>query len=497
MVLERAAEDRIVESMYPAKITKGVADKTIRKWFSKGIKAPDLTKNVHVTETYLLYLPFWRFIAQGKAVGCGYSEYQEATGNVLRNVFEELVDEEFVWTECACDTGKYGVHELWLEPGGEVPYVPGSVAAMDAGGSAVDASARGREAVHEMIRAKMVKRIEHVTLDKTFLLPKVFELVYAPVWIVHYTYEGGHFTALVDGVRGEVLGGTAPANLTARTRFMILSFAAGGLMIGTALGMILHSGTFAVSELIQLILLLMGVALCMVAYPAFRSGKTVEASGTMKNIDRLRPSLRVPKELTDYEILTHESTVLTCPECGAEVEQPWGEVVTYCATCGKLLDVTVDGVEVISYTVAKPDLLATAAMEGKEPQYIPFWKFEAEITITDYLTEGDSTTGLPSIEGKRSYYVCAGDIPRYLSEPWEVDLTIRNPELEAADDLAERMPVLINKKTATELSEFLYLRYETQKPGILQVLRYHFAVTSAEIVYIPYYKENSSYIPGV
>ncbi|MBR4987380.1 MAG: hypothetical protein IKY81_01795, partial [Methanocorpusculum sp.] len=143
MVLERAAEDRIVESMYPAKITKGVADKTIRKWFSKGIKAPDLTKNVHVTETYLLYLPFWRFIAQGKAVGCGYSEYQEATGNVLRNVFEELVDEEFVWTECACDTGKYGVHELWLEPGGEVPYVPGSVAAMDAGGSAVDASARG------------------------------------------------------------------------------------------------------------------------------------------------------------------------------------------------------------------------------------------------------------------------------------------------------------------------------------------------------------------
>lgn len=497
MVLERSVEDRIVESMYPALITKGVADKNIQKWFTKGIKSPDLAKKAHITENYLLYLPFWRFIAQGKAVGCGYSEYHESTGNVLRNVFEELVDEEFVWTECACDTGKYGIHNLWLDPGGEVPYIPGTVAAMDAGGSAIDASTRGREAVHEMIRQKMVKRIENVTLDKTFLIPKVFELVYAPVWIAHYTYDGGHFTIIVDGVKGEILGGTAPANLTARTRFMILSFAAGGLMIGTALGMILHTGAFAISELIQLILLLMGVALCMAAYPAFRAGKTVEASGTMKNIDRLRPSLRVPKELTDYEILTRENSILTCPECGAKVEQPWGEVVTHCAVCSKLLDVTADEVEVINYMTAKPDLLSVAAMEDKKPEYIPFWKFEAEISISDYLTEGDSKTGLPSIEGKRSYYICAGDIPRYLSEPWEIDLTIRNPELEAADDIEGRMPVLINRKTATELSEFLYLRYETMKPGILQVLRYNFDVTSAEIVYIPYYKESSTYIPGV
>ncbi|MBE6507361.1 MAG: hypothetical protein E7Z72_05490 [Methanocorpusculum parvum] len=497
MVLERAAEDRIVETMYPAKITKGVADKTIQKWFSKGIKAPDLAKKAHITENYLLYLPFWRFIAQGKAVGCGYSEYHESTGNVLRNVFEELVDEEFVWTECACDTGKYGIRELWLDPGGEVPYIPGTVASMDAGGSAVDASTRGREAVHEMIRQKMVQRIETVTLDKTFLIPKVFEIVYAPVWIAHYTYEGGHFTVIVDGVRGEILGGTAPANLTARTRFMILSFAAGGLMIGTALGMLLHTGSFAVSELVQIIILLLGVALCMAAYPAFRAGKTVEASGTMKNIDRLRPSLRVPKELTDYEILTRENSILTCPVCGAEVEQPWGEVVTYCSACGKLLDVTTDGVEAIPHLVAEPNLLSRAAMEDKEPQYIPFWKFEAEIDITDYLTEGDFATGLPSIEGKRSYYICAGDVPRYLSEPWEIDLTIRNPELQAGADLDERLSIFINKKTATELAEFLYIRYEAQKPGVLQVLRYNFRVSAAEIVYIPYYKEESSFIPGV
>ena len=497
MVLERSVEDRIVESMYPAKITRGVADKAVRKWFTKGVKAPDLAEKARITENYLLYLPFWRFIAQGKAVGCGYSEYRESSGNVLRNVFEELIDEEFVWTECACDTGKYGIHTLWLEPGGEVPYVPGTAAVMDAGGSAAEASARGREAIHGMIREKVAKRIQHVTLDKTFLIPKVFELVYAPVWIVHYTYENGNFTVIVDGVKGTVLGGTAPANLTARTRFMILSFAAGGLMVGTALGMLLHTGRFMVSELIQVIILLMGIALCMVTYPAFRSGKTVDASGTMKNIDRLRPSLRVPKELTDYEILTHASTMLQCPECGAEVEQPWGEVVTYCAACGKLLDVTADEVEVVHYSVAKPNLLSVAAMPDKEPQYIPFWKFSADVEISDYLSEGDTNTGLPQIEGKRSYYICAGNIPRYLSEPWEVDLTIRNPEFEDAGDVQERMPILITKKTGRELAEFLYLRYETQKPGILQVLRYRFDVTSAEIVYIPYYKEEAGYIPGV
>ena len=160
MVLERSVEDRIAESMYPVGITKGVADKAVRRWFTKGVKAPDLAEKARITENYLLYIPFWRFIAQGKAVGCGYSEYREASGNLLRNVFEELIDEEFVWTECACDTGKYGIHELWLEPGGEVPYVPGSVAVMDAGGSAAEASTRGREAIHAMIREKMAKRIK-------------------------------------------------------------------------------------------------------------------------------------------------------------------------------------------------------------------------------------------------------------------------------------------------------------------------------------------------
>lgn len=497
MVLERSIEDRIVESMYPVKITRGVAYKTIQDWFTRGVKAPDIAKNAKIMESYLLYIPFWRFIAHGKAVGCGYSEYRESTGNVIRNSFEELVDEEFVWTECACDTGKYGIQKLWLDPGGEVPYVPGDFAAMDAGGSAAAASKRGREAVHQMTREKVSKRIENVTLDKTFIIPKVFELVYAPIWVTHYTYESGHFTVIVDGVKGDILGGTAPINLTARTRFMILSFAAGGLMIGASLGMLLHTGIFKISELIQIIILLMGIALCMVAYPAFRGGNTVETTGVMKDIAKLRPSLRVPEELTDYDILTHGKTILKCPECGEEIEQPWGEVVTYCGFCGTLLDVTSDDVKAIPHHIAKPNILSLAAMKGKEPKYIPFWRFEAEINILDYLAEGDYETALPSIDGKRSYYICAGDIPRYLSEPWEIDLTIRNPEFDDCDETNERIPIFINRGTAMELAEFLYIRYETQKPGVLQVLRYDFEVISAEIVYVPYYKEEAAYIPGV
>ena len=55
----------------------------------------------------------------------------------------------------------------------------------------------------------------------------------------------------------------------------------------------------------------------------------------------------------------------------------------------------------------------------------------------------------------------------------------------------------MNKKTARELTEFLYLRYEIEKPGVLQVLRYTFTIFSAEIVYIPYYKEGDKYLPGI
>ncbi|MCQ2502117.1 MAG: hypothetical protein MJ117_12320, partial [Lachnospiraceae bacterium] len=108
-------------------------------------------------------------------------------------------------------------------------------------------------------------------------------------------------------------------------------------------------------------------------------------------------------------------------------------------------------------------------------------------------------TGLPDIQGKRDYYICAADIPRFVAEPWEIDLTIRNPKYQTLDKNSNvnMRGIFMNQKTAKELTEFLYLRYETEKPGVLQVLRYDFTVSSAQIVYLPYYKENGTYLPGI
>jgi hypothetical protein len=58
-------------------------------------------------------------------------------------------------------------------------------------------------------------------------------------------------------------------------------------------------------------------------------------------------------------------------------------------------------------------------------------------------------------------------------------------------------PVVINRNTATELSEFLFLRYEEEKTGILQVLRYELDVKGSRIVYVPYYVEGKTHIPGI
>jgi hypothetical protein len=498
MGLERSIEDRVGEVMYRSQVTKGVADRTIRDWFKKGIKAPDLLDRAVMTEMYLLHIPFWRFVAQGKAVACGYSEYSEKTGNTIRNIYKELINDEFVWTEVACDTGKYGITKLWLDPGNETPYTPGTIVAMEPEGSAVEASKRGREAIRQMIGDAAAKRIDTLTLEKSFLLPKVFELVYAPIWIAHYKYQGGDYTVILDAVRGEVLGGTAPMNLTARARMMILSMAASGIMIGSSLAMLLHEGRHSLSELFQVILLLLGIAMSMAAYPAFREGRTFESSGTMKNITSLQPAGRVPKKLTDEEILKRESTILLCPICGEKMEQPWGEVISICKKCHRLLNVTSDEVKVVPYDVAQPDVLAEATLKN-EPEYIPFWKYDVVIRVTDELRGGETETGLPDISGERSYYICAADIPRYLAERWEIDLTIRNPGIVKLplNEKIELKPVIINQNTATELSEFLFLRYEEEKPGILQVLRYDFEVKRSRIVYVPYYIENKTHIPGI
>jgi len=498
-MLERAKEDHIAEVVYPQKITKGVADKTASNWLLKGIKATDLNKAALIEESYLVYIPFWRFIAQGKGVICGFAEYHERTGNVIRNKYEELIDEEYIWTECASDTGKYGITELtWLDPGNEIPYVPGSIPVMDAGGSANDAIERGRAAISERMKEKEKKRIDTITFEKTFLIPKVFEIVYVPLWITHYSYKGGNFTVIVDAVKGTIIGGTSPINMNARTRLMILSFSIGGIMIGVTIGMLLNSSKFAVSQLVQFIVLLIGIAICMAAYPAFRTGKRITTEGTMAKIDKLRPALRLPHQLTDCEILKHKTTVLQCPMCGNTLERPWGEVISACEKCGILLDLNESNAEIVPHIIVEPNILTKTAMNS-EPEYIPFWCFDCEINITDYLSVGDSETGLPDIKGRRNYYICGGDIPRYLSEPWEIDLTIRNPELveSATNSIKDKKPIYINQKTAKELTEFLYLRYEMEKPGVLQVLRYDFKVHSAKIAYIPYYKEEGKYIAGV
>jgi hypothetical protein len=55
------------------------------------------------------------------------------------------------------------------------------VVAMEPGGTAVEASKRGRDAIRRMIDNAVAKRIDTPTLKKSSLLPKVFELVYAPI----------------------------------------------------------------------------------------------------------------------------------------------------------------------------------------------------------------------------------------------------------------------------------------------------------------------------
>ena len=218
-------------------------------------------------------------------------------------------------------------------------------------GSALDANEDGKAAIRGMVKADLAKRIETVTFEKYFIIPKVFELVYAPVWIFHFTYDTGHFTAVIDAVKGDVIGGTSPMNLTARTRLMILSFVTGAAMTGISIALIFTPWAALVSDVIQVIIFLCSIALCMVAYPAFKEGKTVTTSGTMADIARMRPPARVQKKLTDQEVLHRNSTVLQCPACGSQLERPWGEVVARCESCGALLDITADDADAVPYSI--------------------------------------------------------------------------------------------------------------------------------------------------
>lgn len=190
---------------------------------------------------------------------------------------------------------------------------------------------------------------------------------------------------------------------------------------------------------------------------------------------------------------------LKCCACGAPIKAKERDRMLECSHCGTLSLFAGGTTCPVSFSIASP------TVDCSEPLiYVPFWVVDADVQVFHEKISGGGLTrrikGQKEMRGPHLFYICAADaIPEEYSRVWNMELTLKQPELTfvSAFKNGERVVMNMDKETAGENAEFIFLRYEAEIPGTLQELEYNFIVNSTKVLYLPAYKKSNTYTLGV
>lgn len=254
------------------KMTRESAVKAAQDWWRKGFKARDLKRTGAINECYPIYIPFWNIGSRVAGWVCGYEERTRSNSRghttTERIYKEEMVLQDLVFTEIACDPGDLGVRsmsnlsgESSFEDFEMIPTFESTTSKDDADAHArVDAVNRGRSSAH----------VPHVTFENLHVLVKKMSMIYYPIWVVRYSYRERMYILTVDGVTGEVLSGRAPGDSLFQSLAVTAGTSLGGL---AAAGGILY--TISVQEETGIVGVVAGLIILAFTYYFFRHGSEI------------------------------------------------------------------------------------------------------------------------------------------------------------------------------------------------------------------------------
>ena len=260
--------------MYRLTVSRDSALTAVKAWMKEGPKADDLQSAAEVTETYPMYLPYWRLVARGKAAVCGVEEHTDDKGHTTRTPKENLVNREYVYSRIACDIGDLGVDAIDVPEHAEAVSCGetsadlglSDIVTFSVGSSRDEAFRDGVEAIKTAALTDGNDGIDDVTFSKAFCFPKGFSLVYYPFWIIRYRYQQRDYFATVDGISGNIVSGRAPGSVGSQSFAAGAGGAVAGGIFGVAAGIDLILGGFS--------LILSGIILYF-AWNRFRYGDEV------------------------------------------------------------------------------------------------------------------------------------------------------------------------------------------------------------------------------
>jgi len=243
-------------------------------------RAMDLKQKAEITETFLVYLPYWR--AQAMMAGWVFGEERVRSGDSHRWEPREVqVMEAVDWTGAAGDVAEFGVERIGLAGTQFAAYDPDALhsegmvfeptgsqtEAADSANGLWDKKARGKGGIDRI--SQLIVRFMRRTLA----------LVYYPLWVARYTYRQRAYQVVVDGFTGRVLYGKAPGNIYYRALMLVAGTAAGSFVLvdGLALALnIVANSDDSDSLALLLVPLAAGGLLIAAGYRLFRWGEEIE-----------------------------------------------------------------------------------------------------------------------------------------------------------------------------------------------------------------------------
>ncbi|MGA9140620.1 MAG: hypothetical protein WBZ29_10375 [Methanocella sp.] len=219
-------DDGIRRITFKSKVTRVNAIEAVQRWWRGGFKARDLKSRGLVTESYPIYVPFWRLKARAAGWVCGYKEVHHEK-RTERVPLEKMIVRDFDWSRVACDPGDIGIEHLRNFEGEAVLHDEGDIPTFEVTTSRTDATTMGSQQV--MSEAVAYTGVPHITFQDVHVFPKDLSVIFYPVWVVRYTYAERMYFATVDGVTGVVLSGRAPGDNLWRSIAMSAGMAAAGI----------------------------------------------------------------------------------------------------------------------------------------------------------------------------------------------------------------------------------------------------------------------------
>ncbi|MGD0645505.1 MAG: zinc ribbon domain-containing protein [Candidatus Bathyarchaeia archaeon] len=209
-VIETGQAFTFEHSLILNKFDQKSIDEPIQAWMRGGFLKPgDLAKKSKITESDLVYLPFWVVTVEAKSTYKGI--FERIAPAIIK---EGTISKEYDWLVLAREASVFPTHEYLVPLEGKIPFdfrkIEGFAKLLN---SEIDRDAAlelAKQQIEDHYRFLLQQDVDKIVEIKTEVTLKQMVYLHAPIWFIKYEYKGKDYQLIIEGTAGTALKGDIP-----------------------------------------------------------------------------------------------------------------------------------------------------------------------------------------------------------------------------------------------------------------------------------------------